>query len=121
MIKMFFTIALCDGELSTLLEIRLAALLHDIGKPKAFTLDEEGIGHFYGHDKISVEISKIALTRLKCSNKLIKDVSILVGEHMTAYGNYTEKGLKRLINRVGKDNIFKLIELQKSDKICSAG
>lgn len=120
--KDVFYHSLCVMENSPpLLEIRLAALLHDIGKPKAFTLDEEGIGHFYGHDKISVEISKIALTRLKCSNKLIKDVSILVGEHMTAYGNYTEKGLKRLINRVGKDNIFKLIELQKSDKICSAG
>lgn len=104
-----------------ILEIRLAAIFHDIGKPNTFSLDEEGIGHFYGHDKAGVELVRKVLNRLKCSNQLIKGVSILIGEHMTAYNNYSYKGLKRLINRVGKDRIFKLIELQKSDKLCSAG
>jgi tRNA nucleotidyltransferase (CCA-adding enzyme) len=104
-----------------ILEIRLAALLHDIGKPHSFSLDSEGIGHFYGHDKVGQEMAEKVLSRLKCSNVLIHDVTTLIREHMTAYTSYGDKGLKRLINRVGKDKIFWLIALQKADKICSAG
>ena len=50
----------------------------------------------------------------------MKGTSPVSYTHLDVYKRQ-EKGLKRLINRVGKDNIFKLIELQKSDKICSAG
>lgn len=102
-----------------ILEIRLAALFHDIGKPHTFTIDEKGIGHFYGHDKVGVEIAEDILTRLRCSNEMIKNVTNLIREHMTHHANLKDKGLKRLIGRVGKDNIFNLIELQKADKICS--
>lgn len=104
-----------------ILEVRLAALLHDIGKPDTFSQDKEGIGHFYGHDKVGAEKAKKILQRLKCPNELIYSVAILIREHMTQYANYKDKGLKRLINRVGKDRIFQLITLQKSDRICSAG
>ncbi|MCR1898854.1 HD domain-containing protein [Irregularibacter muris] len=104
-----------------ILEVRLAALLHDIGKPDTFSQDKEGIGHFYGHDKVGAEKAKKILQRLKCPNELIYSVAILIREHMTQYANYKDKGLKRLIKRVGKDRIFQLITLQKSDRICSAG
>ena len=49
------------------LQVRLAALFHDIGKPHTFTIDEEGIGHFYDHDRLSAEMSREVLTRFKCS------------------------------------------------------
>ena len=103
-----------------ILEIRLAALFHDIGKPHTLTIDEKGVGHFYGHDKVGVDIAKNILSRLKFSNELIKDITILMKEHKTNHNKYKDKGLKRLINRVGKENIFNLIELQKADKICSS-
>ena len=103
-----------------ILEVRLAALFHDIGKPHTLTIDEKGVGHFYGHDKLGAEIAEKILKRLKCSNELINSVTILIREHMTHHNKYKDKGLKRLINRVGKERIFNLIELQKSDRICSS-
>ncbi|HZJ99345.1 MAG TPA: CCA tRNA nucleotidyltransferase [Tissierellaceae bacterium] len=112
------TLCVLDG-VSNLIEIRLAALFHDIGKAHSLTIDEEGIGHFYGHEKISVDIAKKALTRLKCSKDLIEDVLLLIGDHMTKSRGMKEKGLKRLIGRLGEDRIFKLMELQIVDRSCT--
>lgn len=43
--------------------IKMSALLHDIGKPKSYTEDKQGYGHFYGHPKISMEICKKLLPK----------------------------------------------------------
>ncbi|NLM43908.1 MAG: HD domain-containing protein [Clostridiales bacterium] len=101
-----------------LLHIRLAALFHDIGKPYCYTEDAKGIGHFYGHDKKSVEIAIKTLKRLKSSNKLIKKVSLLVEHHMKYYKRNERYKIKRLIGEIGKDNIFDLLSLQKADAMC---
>ena len=45
--------------------LRLAALFHDIGKPETFSLDKNGIGHFYGHNVKSAEITEKIMKRLK--------------------------------------------------------
>ena len=103
-----------------IIETRLAALFHDIGKPRTLTLDEEGIGHFYGHQDVSRDMSKKILRRLKAPNDIIDVVGVLVKEHMTQHNDYSKKGLKRLINRVGKDNINALLDLQKSDMSCTS-
>jgi len=102
-----------------ILEVRLAALFHDIGKPHTLSVDEEGVGHFYGHDKLGAEIAKEVLKRFKASNKLIEQVYNLVREHMNHHANFGEKGLKRLIRRLGEEEVFKLIALQKADIKCS--
>lgn len=102
-----------------IIQVRLAALFHDIAKPYTLSIDENGIGHFYGHDKIGAEISKDILKRFKCSNELIEKVYIFVKEHMNHHTNFKEKGIKRLIRRVGEDEIFNLIALQKADIKCS--
>ncbi|MDR7870652.1 MAG: CCA tRNA nucleotidyltransferase [Tissierellaceae bacterium] len=112
------TLCVLDGVSSTL-EIRLAALFHDIGKPHTLTIDENGIGHFYGHEKVSKNIARDILTRLKCSNELIKDVLLLIGEHMSKSRSMKDKGIKRLISRVGEERIFKLMELQIADRVCT--
>ncbi len=112
------TLAVLD-ETPPIIHLRLAALFHDIGKPESFTIDEEGIGHFYGHHKISANIAKEVLTRWKCSKELIKKVYILVEKHMNQHDNFKEKALKRLIGKVGEREIFNLIELQKADIIGS--
>lgn len=119
--KDLFTHTLCVVDNTPkILEIRLAALLHDIAKPSSLTIDREGIGHFYGHDRLGADLSRKILRRLKCSRELIKGVDILIREHMTHHGNHKDRGLKRLIRRVGKDRIFNLLELQKADRICSS-
>ena len=101
------------------LKLRLAALFHDVGKPSCFSIDEKGIGHFYDHNKVGAKISESALERLKYPKELSKNVSILVREHMTHHSNFSDKGLKRLIRRVGVENIDDLFILQKADRSCS--
>ncbi|WP_252187516.1 CCA tRNA nucleotidyltransferase [Anaeromonas gelatinilytica] len=100
------------------IESRLAAFFHDIGKPVTFTLDEKGIGHFYGHDKLGEEIAIKVLKRLKSPKRLILTVSSLIREHMIYHNELKNKGLKRLINRVGEENIFKLLQLMRADILC---
>lgn len=99
------------------LHIRLAALLHDIGKPYTFTLDDKGVGHFYGHDKKSVEIGKEILMRLNCSTDLIDSTLRLVKEHMIHHPDLKKKGLKRQLQRVGEDRIYDLVDLQVADRL----
>lgn len=95
--------------------LRLSALFHDIGKPKTFSLDKDGVGHFYNHNVKSAYITKKVMKRLKYDNKSINQVSILVKEHMSRYNNLSDKAIKRLINRVGSNNIDKLFNLQIAD------
>lgn len=101
-----------------ILHIRLAALFHDIGKPYCYTEDDDGIGHFYGHNEKSVEIAQQTLKRLKSSNKLINKVTLLVGHHMRYYKYNEREKIKRLIGEIGKENIFDLLSLQKADAMC---
>lgn len=100
------------------LHIRLAALFHDIGKPCCYTEDADGIGHFYGHDKKSVEIAQQTLKRLKSSNKIIQKVSLLVEHHMRYYKHNERDRIKRLIRDLGEENIFDLLSLQRADAMC---
>jgi tRNA nucleotidyltransferase (CCA-adding enzyme) len=108
------SLAVLDNSPGDLI-IRLAALLHDIGKPDSFSKDEKGIGHFYGHEDISYEKSEAFLRRFKFDNNTIKRVSALVKEHMSKYNNPKNLTVKRLINRVGAENIDALLELQIAD------
>lgn len=103
------------------LEVRVAALFHDIGKPYTFKLDENGIGHFYGHEKTSVEITKEVLTRLHFSNEVIKNSLVLINEHMNYSKDLNKKYVKRQLQRIGYDNLNNLIDLQIADKLSKKG
>lgn len=61
--------------------LRFAMLLHDCGKPAVKKFDENGVAHFYGHQRISVEISAQILARLKVSNKFRDEILFLVSNH----------------------------------------
>ncbi len=112
--------SLCVVEnTDNILALRLAALFHDIGKVKTFTIDEEGVGHFYGHADESRKISKKILKKLNSPKKLIQDVDLLIRYHMNAHDQIKEKGLKRLIRTFGEKDIFNLIKLQLADVRCS--
>lgn len=103
-----------------LIELRLAALFHDIAKPSTFSLDEDGVGHFYGHQEEGEIMAETILNRLKTPRRLIANAKILIKDHMTQHNDYSKKGLKRLINRVGEDQIFNLLDLQYADMKCTS-
>ena len=94
-------------------------MLFRSAKPRTFILGEDNIGHFYGHHKEGEIITREILTRLKCSKYIVDTVSNLVREHMVDYNTIKDKGLKRLISRIGEDEMFYLLDLKKADRLCS--
>ena len=70
--------------------LRPAALLHDAGKPAVFTLDETGTGHFYGHPRVSAELARDSLTRLRLDTALREGTFTLAGTEIRAVGNDAE-------------------------------
>lgn len=102
------------------IKTRLAALFHDIAKPECFSIDEKGIGHFYGHNIKGEKLTKNILRRLKFDNKTIDEVSILVKEHMNMPNLENKKSIKKFINRSKIDNVFDLIDLKIADRKSSA-
>lgn len=103
------------------LEVRLAALCHDLGKPATFSLDDNGCGHFYGHQKVSVDLAETFLERLKYSNRVKEKVLLLTKEHMRVYTNPTKPMARRLIQQVGAQNLNDLFSLQTADTSACAG
>jgi tRNA nucleotidyltransferase (CCA-adding enzyme) len=97
------------------LAIRLAALFHDVGKPQTKKIVGEG-ATFYGHGKLGQRMAEVAMRRLRYSNEMIKHVTTLVIRHMFSE-KAGEKGIRRLINKVGVNLIFDLIALRKADTI----
>ena len=96
------------------LPLRWAALLHDVGKPKTFTLDEKGIGHFYGHAKESADMAEHILRRLKAPTALREQAVTLISQHMTRL-EPDRKLLRRRLSRLGKDTVEQLLLLQQAD------
>ncbi|WP_242847958.1 CCA tRNA nucleotidyltransferase [Inediibacterium massiliense] len=101
------------------LMLRLAALFHDIGKPNVFTMDENGIGHFYSHHKESSRICRKIMVDLKYSNKEIEYVSELVYHHMARYRKLRSSSVKKFINKVGVDKLDDLFKLFVADRVSS--
>lgn len=100
------------------IHLRLAALLHDIAKPCCFHIGEDGQGHFYGHAAAGAEMASSILLRLKYPRDVRSRVASLVREHMFFYSpEVTDAALRRLIGRVGEDNVFDLLELRRADAI----
>lgn len=101
-------------------DVRLAALLHDIGKPD--TKHGEGPNStFYNHEVVGAKITKKILNRLKFSNKQIDKIYILVRYHLFYYNTdeVTESSVRRLVKNVGPENMEELIELRTCDRIGS--
>lgn len=97
------------------LNIRMAALYHDVGKIDTFFLDENGEGRFFGHQKVSENSLRERLKILKYSNKFIEDTTILVRRHMDNTNTYTKKSVRKLLRNLGEENLLNLFDLQKAD------
>jgi len=100
------------------LEVKFAALFHDIGKPE--TKEGEGPDStFYNHDYVGAKIVFKIFSRLKFPNKFIDKVVLLVRNHMFISDpeRLTDAGARRLIKRVGLENINDLINLRVADRL----
>jgi len=98
--------------------VRLATLLHDIGKPRTKTVDSaDGRVHFYHHQDVGAQMAREILRRLKCSNDLIAAVTLLVQDHMRI-GEYkpswSDSAVRRLIRNLGP-NLDRLFEIHAAD------
>lgn len=96
--------------------LRLAALFHDIGKPYCFSLDDNNIGHFYGHNKKSAKLCEKILLDLKADSKTLNEVKTLVLHHDAPIPP-TEKAVKRKLNSLGEELFEGLIKLQRADNL----
>ena len=96
------------------LPLRWAALLHDIGKPGCFTLDEQGQGHFYGHAKLGAQLADQILLRLKAPTALRQRVALLIEQHMTPL-EPDNKLLRRRLSKLGAEAVHQLLCLQQAD------
>lgn len=101
------------------LKQRVSGLLHDIAKPKTFSVDENGQGHFYGHDEIGAKMSGEILRKFGYSKAFIGRVQILISEHMKVHEEISDKALRRQLRRVGSDNILDLYSLMIADRMCT--
>lgn len=95
--------------------LRLTALFHDIAKPRVRRKDGNG-WRFIGHEKESAGLAREIMKRLRFGNEVIKDVSLLIENHMIAYdSSWTDGAVRRLIRRVGPELIPGLISFRKAD------
>ena len=107
----------CDGAPCDKFEVRLAALFHDIAKPrtKSVSQDCDEI-HFYNHDCVGEKMTQAILRRLKFPGETVKKVSHLVREHMFFYESaWSDAAVRRFIRRVGAENIDDLFDLRLAD------
>ena len=101
--------------------VRWAALFHDMGKPQAFFTDDEGVGHFYGHAKLSIELAKPVLKELAFPPSFSSDVLLLVRYHDDVI-EPTPKAVKRMLRRLdGRIDLFRaMCDLKRGDSLAQA-
>lgn len=96
--------------------LRLAALLHDIGKPVCFSLDKNLVGHFYGHGAVGAAMTEALLHRLRFDGQMLREVSALVRAHDAPLPE-TARAMRRLLAKLGVDGVRRLLLLQTADRL----
>ncbi len=102
------------------LHLRLAALLHDVAKPRCRIVDDTGV-HFYGHDAEGAELASDVLRRLRFDSKTIDQTAHLVRWHMfSLHYLSSDKAVRRFVSKIGKDAVSDLLELRRADIAAAA-
>ena len=96
--------------------IRLAVLFHDTGKPRCYTFGEDGQGHFYKHEKYSVEIAEKLMLNLKFSKIDTERVCKIIKYHSLYRQNIDEIFVKKMLNRFGEEDIYRYLEVVEADR-----
>jgi putative nucleotidyltransferase with HDIG domain len=98
--------------------VRLATLLHDVGKPSVASTDENGYIIFYNHEVTGAKIAKRIAERLRLSNIQKEKIYTLIRWHMfTVDENITDSAVRRFIRRVGVENVKDIIDLRIGDRL----
>lgn len=105
---------------SSKLHVRLAALLHDVGKPRT----KRGDGYrstFYNHDHVGARMTRAILARLRYPKDIVDTATLLVDNHLFYYnvGEVTEASVRRLIKKVGLENMHDLMDVRIGDRLGS--
>jgi tRNA nucleotidyltransferase (CCA-adding enzyme) len=91
--------------------VRLASLLHDIGKP-----DTLADGHFHGHERVGADMARDFLAGLHAPRVLQERVAHLVLHHMFSYEpGWTDAAIRRLIRKIGPGSVDDLLALRAAD------
>jgi poly(A) polymerase len=111
------------AAVSTDLITRLAALLHDVGKPPTHVVDPAGKHTFYQHPGVGAEMAKDLLSRLRFSNDEIAAVALLVRNHLRPIqyrpDEWSDAAVRRLVRDVGEQR-DRLLDLARGDTRASS-
>lgn len=99
--------------------LRLAVLLHDIGKPQMRTTDQNGVDHFKGHSQTGKELAVKILRRLKFDNDTISKVGRLIYWHGIR-PETKAAAIRKVVSRVGEELFLPLLELQYADAMAKS-
>jgi len=102
------------GNITSTIEHRLAALLHDIGKGKTMTIEDNDV-HFYQHQFISRQIANKFMINYKYSNNQINLICKSIELHMNFIDNMLNKTIRKIVNEVGKDTFEFCLDLAEAD------
>ena len=91
-------------------------LLHDLGKPQCFTLDEQGVGHFHGHHRPSAEMAESICRRLRFDKAAAQRICLLVRYHDRPIP-LTERAIRRAMNQLGVDGLRQLCVVKRADNL----
>ncbi len=99
------------------LTLRLAALFHDVGKPKTMTSGPDGI-HFFHHEVVGAKMARRRLRKLRFPVKLIAEVTELIEFHMRFHTyrlGWTDKAVRKYVREVGPERLVQLDKLVRAD------
>ncbi len=98
---------------------RVAALLHDLGKPRTRAMSEKTNDYtFYGHEVVGAEMADAWLKTYRFSNEDRKRIVHLVRHHLVCYSSeWTDAAVRRFVRRVGMENVGDLVELARADAL----
>ena len=99
--------------------LRLAALLHDIGKPKVRMTDGEGIDHFHGHVEVSEQMAAGILRRLKFDNDTITKVQKYIRYH-DYKPEPNARAVRRAVNKIGAEYFEQVMALWRADTLAQS-
>ena len=104
------------GESEPDLMVRWTLLLHDLGKPEVFFLDDQGNGHFIGHAGRSEELAREIFTRLHVDRATSETICTMVRYH-EGIPPAEKKHVRRWIGRIGPEVLLKLLEVKRADTL----